>query len=98
MEGDILERIAEPERVVIFSVPRRYNKGEVHENRGFSVEFNSVIGPYKEGLRFHPSVNLGILEFLGFEQVFKNSLTIYPSVAERGAPTLIRKGRMIMKL
>ena len=67
-------------------------------NRGFRVEFNSAIGLYKGGLRFHPSVNLGILKFLGFEQVFKNSLTTYPSVAETGAPILTRKGRMITKL
>ncbi len=74
-QARILERIIEPERVIIFRVPWQDDRGGVHVNRGFRVEFNSAIGPYKGGLRFHPSVNLGILKFLGFEQVFKNSLT-----------------------
>ncbi len=69
----ILERVVEPERVVMFRVPWQDDRGEVHVNRGFRVEMNSAIGPYKGGLRFHPSVNLGILKFLAFEQVFKNS-------------------------
>ncbi|MCK4909694.1 MAG: glutamate dehydrogenase, partial [Planctomycetes bacterium] len=77
-KAKILERIAEPERVLMFRVPWVDDKGEVHVNRGFRIEMNSAIGPYKGGLRFHPSVNLGILKFLAFEQVFKNSLTTLP--------------------
>ena len=71
----VLERIVEPERVIIFRVPWMDNEGQVHVNRGFRVEMNSAIGPYKGGLRFHPSVKLSIMKFLAFEQVFKNSLT-----------------------
>src|ERR1043165_2645670 len=71
----ILERIIEPERVLMFRVPWQDDRGETHVNRGFRIEMNSAIGPCKGGLRFHPSVNLGILKFLAFEQVFKNSLT-----------------------
>ena len=72
----IVERILEPERTIIFRVPWTDDKGEIHVNRGYRVEFNSAIGPYKGGIRFHPSVNLSILKFLAFEQTFKNSLTI----------------------
>jgi len=93
LEGNILERIVEPERVVIFRVPWRDDKGEVHVNRGFRVEFNSAIGPYKGGLRFHPSVNLGILKFLGFEQVFKNSLTTLPLGGGKGGSDFDPKGK-----
>ncbi|MFK4144418.1 NADP-specific glutamate dehydrogenase [Streptomyces sp. NPDC004065] len=71
----LLERLCEPERQIIFRVPWQDDHGQVHVNRGFRVEFNSALGPYKGGLRFHPSVNLGIIKFLGFEQVFKNALT-----------------------
>src|SRR5512142_956981 len=71
----ILERMVEPERVIMFRVPWMDDQGEIQVNRGFRIEMNSAIGPYKGGLRFHPSVNLGILKFLAFEQVFKNSLT-----------------------
>ena len=71
----ILERMVEPERVVMFRVPWMDDQGEIHINRGFRIQMNSAIGPYKGGLRFHPSVTLGILKFLAFEQVFKNSLT-----------------------
>jgi len=71
----ILERISEPERQIIFRVPWQDDSGEIHVNRGFRVEFNSALGPYKGGLRFHPSVNLSIIKFLGFEQIFKNALT-----------------------
>jgi Glutamate dehydrogenase/leucine dehydrogenase len=78
VHAKILERITEPERVIMFRVPWRDDRGDTQVNRGFRVEFNSAIGPYKGGLRFHPSVNLGILKFLGFEQVFKNSLTTLP--------------------
>ena len=71
IHAKVLERMIEPERVLMFRVPWRNDRGEVEVNRGYRVEFNSAIGPYKGGLRFHPSVNLGILKFLGFEQVFK---------------------------
>ncbi|KAA0007202.1 MAG: glutamate dehydrogenase, partial [Thermoplasmata archaeon] len=71
----ILERIVEPERVIMFRVTWEDDNGEIHVNRGYRVEFNGAIGPYKGGLRFHPTVNLGILKFLGFEQIFKNALT-----------------------
>src|SRR5512139_3028825 len=74
----ILERIIEPERLIMFRVPWIDDQGDVRVNRGFRIEMNSAIGPYKGGLRFHPSVNLGILKFLAFEQVFKNSLTTLP--------------------
>ena len=74
----ILERIVEPERTISFRIPRVDDKGEIQINRGYRVQFNSAIGPYKGGLRFHPSVNLSILKFLGFEQIFKNSLTGLP--------------------
>ncbi|MBT7091903.1 MAG: glutamate dehydrogenase, partial [Bacteroidetes bacterium] len=70
----VLERISEPERVILFRVPWMDDKGEVQVNKGFRIEMNSAIGPYKGGLRFHPTVNLGILKFLAFEQVLKNSL------------------------
>ena len=71
----LLERLCEPERQIIFRVPWTDDSGQVHINRGFRVEFNSALGPYKGGLRFHPSVYLGIIKFLGFEQTFKNALT-----------------------
>ncbi|MGW7364900.1 NADP-specific glutamate dehydrogenase [Streptomyces sp. NPDC054841] len=74
-EAKLVERMAEPERQLIFRVPWQDDRGEIHVNRGFRVEFNSALGPYKGGLRFHPSVNLGIVKFLGFEQIFKNALT-----------------------
>ena len=80
----ILDRMVEPERTILFRVPWLDDKGEVQVNRGFRVEFNSAIGPYKGGLRFHPSVNLSILKFLGFEQVFKNSLTTLPMGGGKG--------------
>ena len=83
-EAKILERITEPERVLMFRVPWFDDKGKVQVNRGFRIEMNSAIGPYKGGLRFHPSVNLGILKFLAFEQVFKNSLTTLPMGGGKG--------------
>jgi len=92
-EARVLERIIEPERVILFRVPWVDDKGEVHVNRGFRVEFNSAIGPYKGGLRFHPSVNLGILKFLGFEQVFKNSLTTLPMGGGKGGSDFDPKGK-----
>jgi len=89
----ILERIAEPERVIIFRVPWLDDKGEVQINRGFRIEMNSAIGPYKGGLRFHPTVNLGILKFLAFEQVFKNSLTTLPMGGGKGGSDFDPKGK-----
>jgi glutamate dehydrogenase (NADP+) len=89
----ILERIAEPERIIIFRVPWLDDKGEVQINRGFRIEMNSAIGPYKGGLRFHPSVNLGILKFLAFEQVFKNSLTTLPMGGGKGGSDFDPKGK-----
>jgi glutamate dehydrogenase (NADP+) len=83
-DGRILERIVEPERQVIFRVPWQDDAGRMQVNRGFRVQFNSAIGPYKGGIRFHPSVNLGILKFLGFEQIFKNSLTTLPMGGGKG--------------
>ena len=77
-KAKLIERLVEPERVVTFRVPWVDDKGEVHVNLGYRVQFNSAIGPYKGGLRFHPSVNLSILKFLGFEQTFKNALTTLP--------------------
>uniref|UniRef100_UPI0034DF7BFE Glu/Leu/Phe/Val dehydrogenase dimerization domain-containing protein n=1 Tax=Streptomyces flavofungini TaxID=68200 RepID=UPI0034DF7BFE len=74
-EPGLIERLCEPERQVVFRVPWQDDRGRVHVNRGFRVEFNSALGPYKGGLRFHPSVNLGVIKFLGFEQIFKNALT-----------------------
>jgi len=92
-KAKILDRIVEPERVIIFRVPWQTDNGEVIVNRGYRVEFNSAIGPYKGGLRFHPSVNLGILKFLGFEQVFKNSLTTLPMGGGRGGSDFNPRGR-----
>jgi len=89
----ILERISEPERVLIFRVPWLNDKGEVEINRGFRIEMNSAIGPYKGGLRFHPTVNLGILKFLAFEQVFKNSLTTLPMGGGKGGSDFDPKGK-----
>ncbi|MCI8469660.1 MAG: NADP-specific glutamate dehydrogenase, partial [Eggerthellaceae bacterium] len=80
----LLERIVEPERVIMFRVPWVDDAGKVQVNRGFRVQFNSAIGPYKGGLRLHPSVNLGIIKFLGFEQIFKNSLTTLPMGGGKG--------------
>jgi glutamate dehydrogenase (NADP+) len=89
----ILERIVEPERVIMFRVPWVDDQGEVQVNRGMRVEFNSAIGPYKGGLRFHPSVNLGIIKFLGFEQVFKNGLTTLPIGGGKGGSDFDPKGK-----
>jgi len=89
----ILERMVEPERVVMFRVPWMDDQGEVHINRGFRIQMNSAIGPYKGGLRFHPSVTLGILKFLAFEQVFKNSLTSLPMGGGKGGSDFDPKGK-----
>src|SRR5436190_10737874 len=89
----ILERISEPERVVMFRVPWQDDQGRIQINRGFRIQMNSAIGPYKGGLRFHPSVNLGILKFLAFEQVFKNSLTTLPMGGGKGGSDFDPKGK-----
>lgn len=89
----ILERIVEPERVIIFRVPWQDDRGQIHVNRGFRIEMNSALGPYKGGLRFHPSVTLGILKFLAFEQVFKNSLTTLPMGGGKGGSDFDPKGK-----
>ncbi|HPE61345.1 MAG TPA: NADP-specific glutamate dehydrogenase [Thiolinea sp.] len=92
-EKKIIQRICEPERQIIFRIPWRDDKGEIHINRGFRVEFNSALGPYKGGMRFHPSVYLGIVKFLGFEQIFKNALTGMPIGGGKGGSDFDPKGR-----
>jgi glutamate dehydrogenase (NADP+) len=92
-EGAIIARLAEPERQIIFRVPWVDDRGQVQINRGFRVEFNSALGPYKGGLRFHPSVNLGIIKFLGFEQIFKNALSGLPIGGAKGGSDFDPKGR-----
>ncbi len=92
-EAKILERMVEPERVILFRVPWLDDKGEIQINKGFRIEMNSAIGPYKGGLRFHPTVNLGILKFLAFEQVFKNSLTTLPMGGGKGGSDFDPKGK-----
>ncbi len=97
-EANILGRIIEPERQIIFRVPWVDDRGIVRVNRGFRIQFNSAIGPYKGGLRFHPSVNLGILKFLGFEQIFKNSLTGLPMGGGKGGSDFDPKGKSDMEV
>jgi glutamate dehydrogenase (NADP+) len=94
----IVERIVEPERTIMFRVTWVDDRGEVHVNKAYRVEFNSAIGPYKGGLRFHPSVNLGILKFLGFEQIFKNSLTTLPMGGGKGGSDFDPKGKSDMEV
>jgi glutamate dehydrogenase (NADP+) len=94
----ILERLVEPERVILFRVPWTDDQGDIHVNRGFRIEMNSAIGPYKGGLRFHPSVNLGILKFLAFEQVFKNALTTLPMGGGKGGSDFDPKGKSDMEV
>ncbi len=94
----VLERICEPERVIMFRVPWMDDKGEIQVNRGFRIEMNSAIGPYKGGLRFHPSVNLGILKFLAFEQVFKNALTTLPMGGGKGGSDFDPHGKSDMEV
>lgn len=89
----VLERMVEPERVIMFRVPWVDDKGNVRVNRGFRIQMNNAIGPYKGGLRFHPSVNLSILKFLAFEQVFKNSLTTLPMGGGKGGSDFDPKGK-----
>ena len=93
VQAKIYERVVEPDRVIMFRVPWVDDDGEVHVNRGFRVQFNNAIGPYKGGLRFHPSVNLGIIKFLGFEQIFKNSLTTLPMGGGKGGSDFDPKGK-----
>ena len=92
-ENAVIERIVEPERVILFRVPWVDDNGKVQVNRGYRVQFNSAIGPYKGGLRFHPSVNLSVLKFLGFEQIFKNSLTTLPMGGGKGGSDFDPKGK-----
>lgn len=92
-EASIIERIIEPDRVVMFKVPWTADNGKIHVNKGYRVQFNNAIGPYKGGLRFHPSVNLSILKFLGFEQIFKNSLTSLPMGGAKGGSDFDPKGK-----
>ena len=92
-KAKIIERMVEPERIITFRVPWTDDKGEVHVNIGYRVQFNGAIGPYKGGLRFHPSVNLSILKFLGFEQTFKNALTTLPMGGGKGGSDFAPRGR-----
>src|SRR5512136_2054669 len=93
VKAAIYERIVQPDRLMVFRVPWVDDKGDVQVNRGFRVQFNNAIGPYKGGLRFHPSVNLGIIKFLGFEQIFKNSLTTLPMGGAKGGCDFDPKGK-----
>lgn len=93
LKAGIIERLVEPERVIMFRVPWMDDSGQVHVNRGFRIQMNSAIGPYKGGLRFHPSVNLGVLKFLAFEQVFKNALTTLPMGGGKGGSDFDPKGK-----
>jgi glutamate dehydrogenase (NADP+) len=93
VKARIVERVVEPERQIIFRIPWQDDKGQVHVNRGFRIEFNSALGPYKGGLRFHPTANASILKFLGFEQVFKNSLTTLPMGGGKGGADFDPKGK-----
>lgn len=97
-KASLLERLVEPERTIIFRVPWVDDAGNVHVNRAFRVQFNSAIGPYKGGLRLHPSVNLGIIKFLGFEQIFKNSLTTLPMGGGKGGCDFDPKGKSDMEI
>ena len=93
LDGNILDRIVTPERVIIFRVPWLDDNGSVHVNLGYRIQFNSAIGPYKGGLRFHPTVNLGVLKFLAFEQIFKNSLTGLNMGGGKGGSDFNPKGK-----
>src|SRR2546421_1104774 len=97
-KAKVLERIIEPERVIMFRVPWQDDAGEIHVNRGFRVQMNSAIGPYKGGLRFHPTVNLGILKFLAFEQVFKNALTTLPMGGGKGGSDFDRHVKTVAQV
>ena len=93
VKAGIIERMIEPERVITFRVSWMDDNGEVHVNRGYRVQYNSAIGPYKGGIRFHPSVNLSVIKFLGFEQTFKNSLTSLPMGGGKGGSDFDPKGK-----
>ncbi|MCK4943050.1 MAG: glutamate dehydrogenase, partial [Candidatus Aminicenantes bacterium] len=93
VKAGIYDRIVEPDRAILFRVPWADDRGNVQVNKGFRVQYNNAIGPYKGGLRFHPSVNLGIIKFLGFEQVFKNSLTTLPMGGGKGGSDFDPKGK-----
>ena len=93
LDDALIERVCEPERQIIFRVPWVDDKGQVQINRGFRVQFNSALGPYKGGIRFHPSVNLSIVKFLGFEQTFKNALTGLPIGGGKGGSDFNPRGR-----
>ena len=97
-DAGIVSRIVEPERMIQFRVPWVDDEGNTHVNRGFRIQFNGAIGPYKGGLRFHPSVNASILKFLAFEQIFKNSLTGLPMGGGKGGSDLIPKENRIKRL
>ena len=98
VDAGVLERIVEPDRQIIFRVPWVDDQGKPHVIRGFRVQFNSAIGPYKGGIRLHPSVNLNIIKFLGFEQTFKNSLTTLPMGGGKGGSDFDPTGNLTMKL
>ena len=98
VEANLVERIVEPERIIKFRVPWVDDNGKVQVNRGFRVQFNSAIGPYKGGLRFHPSVYEGIIKFLGFEQIFKNSLTGLPIGGGKGGSDFDPEASQTLKL
>ena len=98
LKAKVLDRMVEPERVILFRVPWVDDKGEIQVNKGYRIQMNSAIGPYKGGLRFHPSVNLGILKFLAFEQVFKNSLTTLPMGGGKGGSNFDPKGKSDMEV
>ena len=98
LDDDVLARIVEPERQIVFRVPWVDDNGVTQVNRGFRIEFNSALGPYKGGLRFHPSVNISIIKFLGFEQIFKNSLTTLPMGGGKGGSDFDPKGKAMPKL
>merc|ERR1719384_2193083 len=93
LKDSLLDRVCEPERMIQFRVPWVDDNGKTHVNRGFRVQFNSAIGPYKGGLRFHPSVNLSVVKFLGFEQIFKNALTGLPMGGGKGGSDFDPKGK-----
>ena len=93
-EQAIIERLVEPERQVMFRVPWVDDNGQIQVNKGYRIEFNSALGPYKGGLRFHPSVNAGIIKFLGFEQIFKNALTGLPIGGGKGGSNFDPKGKI----
>ena len=97
-KAGLIERLVEPERIITFRVPWVDDQGKVQVNRGYRVQFNSAIGPYKGGLRFHPSVNQGILKFLGFEQTFKNSLTTLPMGGGKGGSDFDPHGKSDMEV